>query len=284
MASTKKFWIFSDVYSFFGFFTQILYNLIPIAFLFQLRHGVLNKERLSYVGILCLYSNAFLYFWVSIYRRNEVDDIDPLDFCNLVGAYLGYVYLIVYFYFLYFKVNKLHGIILICILTFVSGGIFLLIKYTVNSDKDNNWVKIFNWFGVVFNLFENLPLGFDIIYLIKNKISEKYTLFGAFFGFINECTWLSWAIIGQFINGNNLVHCIVANILGICLQSTLFFIFFRFRKNEEEEGSNNNINYSNFESSLNDLEGENNKNANIIDHDSDAREESKEPDYIQDLL
>ena len=139
--------------------TQILYNLIPIVFIIQLKHGVLKKERLSYIGILCLYSTAFLYFWVSIYRRNEGDEIDPLDFCNMAGAYLGLIYLFIYIYFIYYITNKLLGIILIFILCLVSAGVFLLIRNTVDNKEDNVWVKIYNWVGVVFNISRCFPFN-----------------------------------------------------------------------------------------------------------------------------
>ena len=201
----------------------------------------------------------------------------------MAGAYLGYVYLIIYFYNIYFRENKLLGLLRMLILTVVSGGLFLLIRYTVDSDNDNVWVKIFNWLGVIVNMFENLPLGFNIIYLIKNQISEKYTLFSAFFGFINECVWLSWAINGKFVNGDDLVHSIVANIFGIGLQISLFFIFFKFRKNEEE-GSDNNTNLLNTHKLIKDSVAENDIIKNTTDNDLDTREESKEPDYIQELL
>ena len=286
MASSKKFWIFSDAFCFFGFLTQILYNLIPIVFIIQLKHGVLKKERLSYIGILCLYSTAFLYFWVSIYRRNEGDEIDPLDFCNMAGAYLGLIYLFIYIYFIYYITNKLLGIILIFILCLVSAGVFLLIRNTVDNKEDNVWVKIYNWVGVVFNVFENLPLGFNIIYLIKNKISEKYTLFGAFFGLINETIWLSWAINAIFINGDNLIHSFVANILGITIQLTQFFIFFKFRNYEDDESSEKRTNSVNSYEIAKDSIIDNNGNiiTNTTNNELDTREESNEPDYIQDLL
>ena len=34
--------------------------------------------------------------------------------------------------------------------------------------------KIYEFIGVVFNIGEYLPLGFDYFYLIKHKISDKY--------------------------------------------------------------------------------------------------------------
>lgn len=277
MASSKKFWIFSDAFCFFGFFTQILYNLVPTAFIFQLKNGVLVKERLSFVGILCLYGTAFIYFFQSLKRKKEGDDIDPLDFCNLIGAYLGFIYLFLYIYYLYFKTNKKLGIILILGLTLISLGVFLWIYFTVDSE-DNAWKVMFDWAGVVFNIFENLPLGFSIIYLIKNKVSEKFTLFGAFFGLINESTWLAWALNATIINHNNLYHSIVANSLGICIHLTQFFIYCFFKKNDTKVDSINNSNDKNINT-----ESENNENDNSMSSE-DFKTESTDPEYIKDLL
>ena len=281
MASSRKFWIFSDAYCFFGFFSQILYNLVPIAFLYQLKNGVLKKERLSIVGILCLYGNAFIYFWLSLFHKKEDADIDPLDFCNLAGGYLGLIYLIIYIYYLYFKKNKKFGLILWFILIAVSGSVFLWIMYTVDEDDDNKWVDVFDWIGVIFNVLENLPLGFNMVFLIKNQISDKFTLFGATIGLINVTIWLSWAINAKFNNGNELTHSIVANILAIFLHFTQFFIFFKFRKEGSEEDGEDN---SNSLKQSNDILKNNDNTITSTGTNSNDQEKNKEPDYIQDLL
>ena len=65
------FWIFWDAYCFVGFFTQILYILTPIAFIIQLKNGVLKEERVSIFALLSMYSNAFVYFWTSAYKVPE---------------------------------------------------------------------------------------------------------------------------------------------------------------------------------------------------------------------
>ena len=281
MASSKKFWIFSDGYCFFGFFSQILYNLVPIAFLYQLKNGVLKRERLSIVGILCLYGNAFIYFWLSLFHKKEDSDIDPLDFCNLAGGYLGLIYVIIYIYYLYFKKNKKFGLILWFMVIVVSGSVFLWIMSTVDEDDDNKWVDVFDWIGVIFNVLENLPLGFSMAFLIKNKISDKFTLFGATIGLINVIIWLAWAINAKFNNGNELTHSIVANILAICLHFTQFFIFFKFRKEDSEEDAEDNSN------SLKQSDEIKKNNENIMTNtqaNSKTQEKDKEPDYIQDLL
>ena len=155
-----------------------------------------------------------------------------MDFCNLAGFYLGLIYLILYLYFVYFKSNKKKFIIFLVVIVVVSVAVWLIIKFTVK--KDNIADKIFNWIGVVFNVLEYFPIGFSIIYLIKNKISEKFTLFGAFFGLLNSTTWLAWAIKSQR-DGADLIHSIVANSLGICLTISQFVLFLVFRKNAIEE-------------------------------------------------
>ena len=227
------FWVFDDAYCFVGFFTQLFYILTPIAFVIQLKNGVLHYERVSIFGLLSLYCNGFIYFWTSIYKIEEGADINPLDFCNLVGFYLGLVYLIIYLYFIYFKTNKKKGIIYISILVVSSILVWIIIKFTVK--KDNIGDKIFSWLGVIFNVTEYFPLGFSIIYLIKNKISEKYTLFGAFFGFLNCVAWLSWAIYSVTVNHSNLEHSIVANCLGICLQICQVTLFLIFKRDDVED-------------------------------------------------
>ena len=43
-----------------------------------------------------------------------------------------------------------------------------------------------------------------------------------------------WAIYSQ-VHGGDLVHSIVANALGICLEITQFILFFIFRNGNEED-------------------------------------------------
>ena len=263
----SKFWVFSDPYCFVGFFTQIFYILTPIAFVIQLKGNVLKHERVSIIGLLSLYCNAFIYFWTSIYKRTD-SDVDPLDFANLGGFYLGLVYLLFYLYYVHLKKNFRMGMIYICILIVSSIGVWLIIFFTV--EENNVPDKIFKWLGVIFNVTEYLPLGFDIVYIIKHKTSEKYTLFGAFFGFLNCVAWLAWAIYAVVVNHNKLEHSIAANCFGICLTVGQVVLFFVFRRGDSEETGN-------IEDKTNDIvEGG-------IDVDN-TKEETKDPELFQDYL
>ena len=289
MASSKKFWIFSDAYCFFGFITQILYSFVPILFIIQLKNNMLKKERLSCIALISLYANAFIYFWVSIYRISEDGEIDSLDFANMTGWYLGLIYVIIYFYYYFFKENKLKFFIYISVLVLVSLGVFLIICFTIKPE-DNIARKIFNWLGIIFNILENLPMGFNIVYLIKNKVSEKYTLFGAFFGLINSIAWLAWAIHATFVDHDSLEHSIVANCLIICLHILQFTLFFIFRKGDDSEDNEEVIDETkNVEENiiqntgLFNNENQNNNNLNNNDNIKIENEETKENEFTNDM-
>ena len=232
---------FSDAFCFIGFITNILYSLTPSIFIYQLKSGVLIKERISIIAILCLYCNGYLYFLTSIFKA-ELKDIDPLDFCNLIGAYLGFVYLCLFIYHVYFKEEKKKAIIYY--VSLIIGSIAYLILVMLVIKKENNfWSYLIKYLGIIFNILENLPLGFNIIYIIKNKISEKYTLFGAFFGLLNTSAWFAWAFYSCFLNKDNKeedkpYQTLLANTICVFMPLTQFFLFFKFRKYNKDENNN----------------------------------------------
>ena len=235
---------FSDPFCFIGFITNILYSLTPSIFIYQLKHGVLIKERISIIGILCLFCNGYLYFLTSALRVDKIENIDPLDFCNLIGAYLGFVYLCLYIYYVHYKDSIKKALIYYIILIVSSVG-FLILVWNVVNKEINFWTYLFRYMGIIFNILENLPLGFNIIYIIKNKISEKYTLFGAFFGLLNTSAWFAWAFYSCFINESNTekpYQSFIANIICVCMQITQFVLFFNFRKYNKDEINDNETN------------------------------------------
>lgn len=94
-------------------------------------------------------------------------------------------------------------------------------------------IEILEYVAVAFNILEYLPLGFDIVYLIKNKVSNKYTLFSAIPGIINTIIWLVWAAKKVAETGEK-YHSLVANILGFLLCLFQFIMFFFFNKEVDE--------------------------------------------------
>ena len=108
--------------------------------------------------------------------------------------------------------------------------------------------------------------------MIKNKISEKYTLFGSIFGSINSIFWFIWAIT----NDNNKTHSIVANIFGILLCLSQFLIFYIFKKDEEEE---NDDYYNNNGNTKEESEFDKNTNKAIMIEKSKSEEKEQEDTY-----
>ena len=228
------------IVNFIGFFVllaALAYSLVPSIFFYQLKHGVLEEERLCIIGILSFYMNALIYLILSISKLINEDILEINDFCNLLGACLGIVYVILYYKHFYYEKNKKLFYTFISIII-LSSIIIAVVEFKVSENE--SLFRIFEWIGVFFNIFEYLPLGFNFIYLIKNKISDRYTLFGAFFGIINSIFWLIWAIIYPKEKENenekeSKYHSIIANICGILLCLSQFIIFLIFRKPGEEE-------------------------------------------------
>ena len=257
--------VFNDFFGIFGFCSQLIYDVIPWVFWCQLKSGVLKDKKLSIISIICLYINALIYFVFCLF--NPKNDIEVMDFCNLQGTYLGIVYIILYYKYLYYEDNKLKFYFIVCVLI-VSSVIVAVIEYLL-KDKDI-FIGIINWIGVIFNIGEYLPIGFDFLHLVKNKISEKYTLLGAYVGIINTILWLIWSIIKTFSNNEDKqanekkYHTFVANIFGCLLCLSQLVLYYMYKKDDEKEndiekpldekGSDNNYNNENNLATFNEIE------------------------------
>ena len=217
-------------FSYFGFITAIAYTFVPSIFLYVLlKFNVLSEESISILGILSLYINAFIYFFNSIIEPKE---IQAYDLCNLFGTYLGFIYLLLYIKYLFYNTEKKKFFLFIGIIILSSILVFIF-ELFINK-------KVIEWIGVIFNILEYLPLGFNLFYLIKNKISQNFTLFGSIIGLFNAIIWLIRAIILNIQDKANKYHSIVANIFGILLCILQIIIYFLFKKEQISLPNKNN--------------------------------------------
>ena len=145
------------------------------------------------------------------------------DFSNLAGAILGFGYCLYYIYIMIFKDNRKKFFICLCLII-ISLLLFILLALFVSAG-------IYEYIGIFFNVFEYLPLGFDLFYLIKHKISEKFILFSAIPGIINTIIWLIWAAI-KVAKDNEKYHSLIANIFGFLLCLTQFIIISVFKSDD----------------------------------------------------
>jgi hypothetical protein len=210
-----------------AFAIGILYTIAPMAFFCQYSAGLIKPKKVAMFGLLFLYLNGLTYFLCTIQSDlKKQKDIELRDFTNLSGAILGLFYCLYYSFLVYFKNNKKR--FLIC-LGLIIGTLLILVLISFFVP-----VNILEYIAVVFNILEYTPLGFNLIYLIRNKVSEKYTLFSAIPGIINTIIWLVWAILKTIKENEKKYHSLVANILGFLLCALQFIMFFFFKKEEDD--------------------------------------------------
>jgi hypothetical protein len=232
---------FDTIFDLLGFVTQIIYNLTPILYNMNLEYGTFKIQNVSIISVFCLYINAFIYFFLNLFSDDVNENTLVIrDYCNLIGTFLGFVYLVIYYYERY-KDEDIKKIILNYLLILAVSGIIIAFEYLFII-KENNRIAsyLFKWLGVIPNVFEYFPIGVNIIYLIRNKISENLSLIGATLGLINSIVWFIWAI--QFTLKNidePQYHSMIANFLAIFLNVLQYYVFCRYK-------SNNNENYYSF--------------------------------------
>lgn len=221
----------TDALDIIAFIMAIIYTLVPIAFFCQYSAGVVKKEICSIFGILFLYLNGLTYFIATIANKiKKYREIEMRDFSNLSGAILGFGFSLYYIYIMFFKEQRKKFWVYLCIIIAMIP-ILILLACLILSFNDN--ADILEYIGVPFNIFEYLPLGFDLYYLIRHKISVKFILFSAIPGIINTTIWLVWACIKTGEGEEKKYHSLVANILGFLICLAQFIIFFFGKKDEE---------------------------------------------------
>ena len=209
---------------FVAFGIALIYTFVPIAFFYQYSAGVIKQYKVSILGILCLYLNGLIYFIATITNGSK-EKVVLRDFSNLSGAILGFGYCIYYCYIMFYKDHRMKFYIYL-LLIFIPIPFLILLACLINVKII---VPIYEYVGVIFNIFEYLPLGFNFPYLIKNKISEKYTLFSSIPGILNTIIWLAWAAE----NVKEKLHSLIANIIGFLLCTTQIIIFFLFKEEDD---------------------------------------------------
>ena len=202
----------------------ILYTLVPLTFFYQYSKGAIKRNKTSILGLLFLYLNGLTYFVITLKQGiNNERDMRLRDFSNLSGAILGFGYCLYFAYIIYFKDNQKKFIIFLIII-FSSFALMILLVILVSA-------KILEYIGIIFNIFEYLPLGFDLFYLIHHKIGERYLFFSAVPGIINTIIWIIWASI-KVANEGEKYHSLISNILGFLLCVTQIIIIFIFKSDD----------------------------------------------------
>lgn len=225
---------FDTFIDFLGFVSNIFYVLTPILFNMLVDQNSFEIESISIMSVFSMYVNAFIYFFLGLFGESNGNSFVLRDYCNLIGTFLGLVYLSIYFYERY-KDEDIKKIILYYLLIVIISVIIIIFEYIfiikMNSQVFN---FLFKWIGVFPNVLEYFPIGFNIIYLFKNKKSKTFLIVGGTFGLINTIVWFIWAIYHTITHKDDpQYHSIFANTLSISMNVLQYVIFFKYRRKDK---------------------------------------------------
>ena len=215
----------TDFFGTIGFLTSIIYYIFsPIQFLFNLKNKNINLEYISFFGFGVLFLNGILFFFYSVAKSTR-EEYELMELCNLIGAMTLFIYIILYIcymysgyiQFIYISIFTLFSIIL-------SYGEYNLII------KSEIFAKIIFYTSNVINVFIYLPIGFNILKIIKNKYPEILILNTSKLGLLNSLSWLIFGIKSVFFNDGNSHHIIIANILGLLICIIQIILYYKFLK------------------------------------------------------
>lgn len=227
---------FDTFLDFLGFVTNIFYVLTPILFNMLVDQNSFEIESISIMSVFSMYVNAFIYFFLGLFGESNGNSFVLRDYCNLIGTFLGLVYLSIYFYERY-KDEDIKKIILYYLLIVIISIIIIIFEYYFIIEKNSNVFNyLFKWIGVFPNVLEYFPIGFNIVYLFKNKKSKTFLIIGGTFGLINTIVWFIWAVYTTIKNKNDpQYHSIFANTLSISMNVLQYVIFFKYRRKDKVE-------------------------------------------------
>ena len=225
---------FDTFLDFLGFVTNIFYILTPILFNMLIEYETFEIESISVLAVFSMYCNAFIYFFLGLFAENSGNSFVLRDYCNLIGSFLGLVYLAIYFYERYKDEDYIKIIINYFFVAIISAIIIAFEYFFIIKNYNNTYKMMFKWIGVFPNVLEYFPIGLNICYLIRNKKAEKFLLIGGIFGLINTIVWFIWALKTTITNKDDpQYHSICANILSLSVIILQFYVFFKYKKDEE---------------------------------------------------
>ena len=222
---------FDTFLDFLGFLTNIFYVLTPILFNLLIEYETFEIESISVLAVFSMYCNAFIYFFLGLFSENSGNSFVLRDYCNLIGAFLGLVYLAIYFYERYKDEDSKKIIINYIFVAALTGLIIIFEYFFIVSNYNNTYKIMFKWIGVFPNILEYFPIGLDIFYLIKKRKSKNFLMIGGIFGLLNTIVWFIWALKTTIKNKDDpQYHSILANTLSISVIILQFFIFCKNKK------------------------------------------------------
>ena len=201
-----------DIWSLIGFITSFLYYLSPFQFLYNLMIGNLNKKYIAIYGLLVL--------------RDSMNQIRSMEFCNLIGVCFCFIYMILYLKYNYSNFHKVISMIIFFIGTIV---IIIVEYYLLTICKKNNYIILqyaILYFDSLVNVLMYLPIGFNLLQIIRNKIPESIIFNTSILGLLNCISWFLFGIMSETLDW----HILISNLLGGILCFFNIILYFHYQK------------------------------------------------------
>ena len=220
---------FEDVESFLGLITSIMFSVSPIFTIVSLIKKCRSCHEVSFCLYFFMFLNCLIFFVSSLCKLLNQDnnhgilDVHPMDYSNLIGSCLCYIWCIIVLYHRY-NDNRLFMALYITLFTALA---VVIIKVEVVVMAWDETTRLFDIIGSIINVLMYNSAGLNVVQLFKQKKPELIRIETAFFGSMNSLIWLIWAV------RSSLVHSIVANGIGfpLCLAQIVYFAVF-YRKME----------------------------------------------------
>ena len=163
-----------------------------------------------------------------------------MEFCNLIGAIFLFIYIILYINFMYSGCKQF-----IYISIFILFSVLLcFVEYQLIKYSDIFQAIIF-YIANAINVLMYLPVGFNILTIIKNKYPESLILNTSILGLINCISWLIFGIKSVFFDNGESKHIIIANIIGLSICIIQIILYYQFLKinPQKNDDINENLKY-----------------------------------------
>jgi hypothetical protein len=226
-----------NIFGLFSFITSVIYYFSPIQFIYNLNQKLLDEYYVSYFSLGCLYFNGLFFFFYSVAMKEE-KKIVPMEFCNLIGALICFIYTFYYIKAIYEGIKRIIYFLLFILGSFIAIFLELVIINLCRKKNHTLLKRIFFYFLSIFNIMMYFPIGFNLYKIFKNQFPEKIVFNSSLFGFLNCFSWLIFGIVNTFIEKGDSIHIIISNSLGLIICIFQMYLYIQFLKNLPQEETN----------------------------------------------
>ena len=234
MSDDQSIWTSDNVYLL-GFLSSVLLSITPSIQMYALISKKISIHTISLFPLLCLYSNCGLFFFQQLLlilnNKEETTSLSLLNYCNLIGFCFGLIWCIIV---IYYKNKKIINFVIFILLLIAATALAVAVEYLMKEMEIYH--LLFNVIGSVFNVLMYLSSGFNTVNLFREKNFNYISILYVIVGFVNCVIWLIFGIaFGR--EGDNNVHIVIANAIGIALTLIQIIVYYMYRKEYIDKNS-----------------------------------------------